>query len=292
MNMNQSGGAKNDSQLIAVTSITFDSFLESTPPSVSAEITDLWETIPTTYGSTKRLRTPQLNLHCETCSGIRVFRSADELSLPSPGQHDSKFIDYYCSNCRRSAKRYALGILVIDKGKGRVTKYGEIPNLGIPVPKNLLRIFGSDSELFLKGRKCENQGLGVAAFAYYRRVVENHKSELIDRIIDISQIINANHSTIDKLMKLREEISFIKAIEDIKPAIPDALLINGHNPLVLLHKALSVGLHDESDENCLQAAQDIRIVLVELSERIYSLKSDNKELKDAVHRLISKKQPS
>ena len=67
--------------------------------------------------------------------------------------------------------------------------------------------------------------------------------------------------------------------------MPDSLLVNGHNPLALLHTALSDGLHDKSDEQCLQIAGDVRLVLGELSERLAQALKDEAELNHALARL-------
>lgn len=50
--------------------------------------------------------------------------------------------------------------------------------------------------------------------------------------------------------------------------IPQTLLINGHNQLTLLHSALSEGLHDQTDEKCLELATSIRVVLTDLADRL------------------------
>jgi hypothetical protein len=75
----------------------------------------------------------------------------------------------------------------------------------------------------------------------------------------------------------------------VKGAIPQTLLINGHNPLTLLHTALSSGLHEQSDERCLELAHDIRVVLAELSERLSQALKDEAELNAAVTRLLQAK---
>jgi hypothetical protein len=51
-----------------------------------------------------------------------------------------------------------------------------------------------------------------------------------------------------RLTAAKEEVQFKKALASVKGAMPDALLINGHNPLTLLHAALSDGVHNKSDE--------------------------------------------
>jgi hypothetical protein len=67
------------------------------------------------------------------------------------------------------------------------------------------------------------------------------------------------------------------------------LLIDGHNPLTLLHTALSEGLHAQSDEDCLEFASDIRVVMTELADRISQALKDEAELKSAISRLLSRK---
>jgi hypothetical protein len=67
------------------------------------------------------------------------------------------------------------------------------------------------------------------------------------------------------------------------------LLIDGRNPLSLLHSALSEGLHEHTDEECLEIAQDIRVVLTELADRISLALKEEAELTQAVSRLLNRK---
>jgi len=71
---------------------------------------------------------------------------------------------------------------------------------------------------------------------------------------------------------------------------PASLQVNGQNPLRLLHKSLSVYIHDKSDEECLQLAKDIRVVLTELADRIGQALKDKNELDEAVKRLMGSTQ--
>jgi len=128
--------------------------------------------------------------------------------------------------------------------------------------------------------------MGIGAFAYYRRVVENQKNRLIDEIIKVSKLLNADPSIITNLEAARKETQFHKAVQIVKEGIPEVLRISGHNPLTLLHAALSDGLHDKSDEECLTRAETIRLVLAELSERIVEALKDHKELNQAVSKLL------
>jgi hypothetical protein len=146
----------------------------------------------------------------------------------------------------------------------------------------------SKRDYYLKGRRCENQGLGIGAFGYYRRVVENQKNRIIDEIIRAAKKINAPQEMVDGLEAAKLETQFITAIDRIKPAVPQALLISGHNPLTLLHSALSQGLHAERDEDCLELASSIRTVLADLIERTSAVLRESAELDNAVTRLMQK----
>jgi hypothetical protein len=119
-------------------------------------------------------------------------------------------------------------------------------------------------------------------------VVEDHKNNLIDEIIETCRKIPAAENLIPNLEEARRETQFSKAIKRIGDAIPDALRIDRHNPLTLLHQAISRDLHSASDEECLQAASAIRIVLTELSERVSQITRENSELKTALGKLFGK----
>ena len=65
----------------------------------------------------------------------------------------------------------AATIDTILQPHGTCYKFGEDPPYGQPVSPKLLRLIQPDSDMFLQGRRSENQGLGIGAFTYYRRVV-------------------------------------------------------------------------------------------------------------------------
>ena len=79
------------------------------------------------------------------------------------------------------------------------------------------------------------------------------------------------------------------AIEEIKPGIPGSLKIDGHNPLTLLHDALSEGLHAESDAECLEFAGAIRGILIHLAVETKQALQDRNELKKSIGVLLNKK---
>ena len=273
----------------------FSEFLESIPPSSLTNISDLTKARHYAGGGLAgyQLFTPEIQLHCpsDPCNGIRFFRRTTQSVPDIPEKNFHYFyISYICSNCRKTEKHFSLAAQRNeDAESGKCYKFGELPEYGPPTASKLIKLIGPDRELFLKGRRCENQGLGIGAFVYYRRVVESQKNRILDEIIKVSQKIGAPTGAIQQLEAAKAETQFSKALANVKDAIPQALLINGHNPLSLLHSALSDGLHQKNDEHCLEIASSIRVVLAELSERLAQALKDEAELNKALSRLMSGK---
>ena len=273
---------------------TIAEFLENTPPNQLIHISDIsaWGQDPYVEDSNK-MQTPEIQLHCdhENCNGTRFFRcvSGSKKHLETEN-FEFFYITYRCSNCQRVEKIFSLAAKVDTDAKptGLCYKFGELPTYGPPVSPKLIKLIGPDRNEFLKGRRCENQGLGVASFIYYRRVVENQKNRILEQIIKVSEKIGASEEKTEVLKKAVKETQFSKALDMAKNSMPESLLINGHSPILLLHSALSKGVHALTDEQCLELAGSVRIVLGELSERLSQALKDEAELNKALSALMNK----
>jgi len=265
-------------------------FLEGVPPSQMKDIQDLSIHRIRGDGLSYYLHTPELELHCnnDRCNGVRIFRSDEDIYLTAKKWRFA-YVTYKCSNCQEIQKTFSLGAyLKPDTDSGRCFKFGEFPAYGPPTPARLITLLGPDRDLFLRGRRCENQGLGIGAFVYYRRVVENQKGRIFDNVIKVAEKIGASTDLITALIIARDETQFSKSLEMAKDAMPPSLLINGYNPFTLLHSALSDGLHDKSEEHCLEIAHDVRVVLAELAESLAQALKDEAELNTAISRLLKR----
>jgi hypothetical protein len=56
----------------------------------------------------------------------------------------------------------------------------------------------------------------MAAFAYYRRVVENQKNRMLNEIIRAAEKLRAPQELIDELRNAQNETQFSKAVSLIK----------------------------------------------------------------------------
>ncbi|MFZ1041989.1 MAG: hypothetical protein WAN58_11840 [Anaerolineales bacterium] len=247
------------------------------------------------YCEEKRFFLPEIELSCDNkkCGGKRVFAvSSTEKILSLTPEGTDAFVNYVCKNCEQTTKKFSVHIEFSSDLTGWIAyKYGELPPFGPPTPAGAIKLIGPDRELFLQGRRCENQGMGIGAFVYYRRVVENQKNRIFDEIIKVTKVVSPGDELLTELENAKVETQFSRAVESIKHAIPQSLLINGQNPLLLLHFALSEGVHADDDAQCLELATSIRVavVLIEFAERLGQALKDEAELADAVKRLTSKR---
>jgi hypothetical protein len=268
------------------TPISFKTFLESIPPQVEKLISDLFYRTP--QGAWK-VADVGIDLHCDTpkCDGVRSWRISTSDIYPKEKFWSKGYLDYVCNNCGKTRKIFSLYVSGHAYAvEGHALKFGEYPPFGPPTPPRVLRLIQPDHELYLQGRRAENVGLGIGAYAYYRRVVENQKGRIIGQMIKAATRLGAKSDVITILEDAVGQNQFTAAVDSIKIGLPESLLIRGQNPLLLLHNALSEGIHENPDDRCLELAQDIRIVLTELAKRIAQATKDEAELDGAVGRLL------
>lgn len=276
--------------------ISLADFLYGTPPSKFVKVDELFGQGSRAYQEGTRyyggLALPTLRMRCDapTCRGMTIFRPDDQTRQVDNKTLNDFFLTYRCSNCRLFTKKYAIRVILEGKhGLGSCYKFGEFPPFGPDTPSKLIELIGPDREMFLQGRRCEVQGLGVGAFAYYRRVVEHQTARILDKIITVAETVGLPEDQIEVLRGAAKETQYSKAMEAVKDVMPPMLLINGHNPMTVLYSAISEGLHSESDTECLNYAQDIRAVLAELSAKLSEAVKDDEEIKGALSRLMNKK---
>ena len=186
---------------------TLKEFLESTPPDFAEEVSLRAYRKPT--GGGPYLNEPDLQLHCEseTCDGVRTYYCTRCDIFLVTDKINYGFMEYACRNCRAIAttKTFALAI----KGSapsGPMQKLGELPPFGPPTPYRVFKLVGEEyRELFLQGRRAENKGLGIGAYAYYRRIVEHQKGRIIEEIRKVAEKLGESEQMLKALSDARSE---------------------------------------------------------------------------------------
>lgn len=199
---------------------------------------------------------------------------------------DFSCVEHSC-DCTKSYFVY-----VEKKGKQIVfTKCGEYPSLNPHVDKAILKVFPDDEDLLNKAVKCLKRGYGVGAFAYLRQVLESHIGLLITEIEKMAQE-QEDTETLEKLAKLRGNGQMSKNIDLAKNALPVYLRVKGFNPLGLLYRTLSEGIHNQSDEECLKKANDIYNALTFILSTLANFSDAQNRYKDSLKSLSRKENVS
>lgn len=148
------------------TVVSMREFLEGVPPGTTENISDLcgdWY-YSASGEAYSYLTLPEIMLYCDTelsCDGFRLFASQDRFEV-RPKVRGLEFAKYTCKNCSKSLKIFAILVDATVRAKaGKGYKFGELPNFGPPNPPRLITLIRPQRELFVKGRRAENQGMGI-----------------------------------------------------------------------------------------------------------------------------------
>jgi len=272
--------------------LTLKEFLETVP------LLDLREVKATlkraANAGTVTLTIPPIRLYCPNpaCAGMRNFdcysKTYDIPWATNGKYHEETFFTYHCRDCRRTIKSFAVNLMgeLSDTTATTITKIGEDPRFGEPRPNIVADVLDDEVKFLDRGFRAESEGLGIGAFAYYRRYVESHKDKIFAEIRKVAVAQDLGADLLAKIDKAIASRAFSPAVEAMQDAIPDSLRIKGENPLTLLHNALSEQLHNaEDDKECLEMAQDIRAVLAGLTEKTSQALKSTATLNESVTRL-------
>jgi hypothetical protein len=278
--------------------VTLEELLEEIPLHSDRRIAIQWQ-----HTATNCIGFPgNIEVHCDhpKCGGVlrHSFKGSDYYSRRQGTVTTFySFVSYDCTNCTKNAKVFGVrAIPGTDEGAiATCRKIYQEPQFGTPIPKRLFQVIGeSNRNHFLQARRAIARGLGIGAYAYYRRIVENTKFDLVGSVLEVAQATNALPGQIELLKSAQSETQFSKAIVMLRDAsaIPGVLLIDGQNPLALLHDLLSVGIHKLSDQECLERAQDAEVIVCEIAERMATAITERKAVKAALSNIMKRKNAS
>ena len=155
-----------------------------------------------------------------------------------------------------------------------VTKVGQYPAWSIEVPKAMRERLGDNTDLYRRGLTSESQGYGIAAYAYYRRILESVVDSILGELADLLTDEGERKGYLEALEKVKDSNVASEKIGVVRDLLPANLIQGGINPLRILHEALSVGLHEWDEEVCLAHAEAIRTSLVRVIDYIRAEKEE------------------
>jgi len=210
---------------------------------------------------------------CSVCNTERRFR--DPRPRGSGAGHGLRAIEtgitnylFRCASCLSEHKYYLVHQTVSDE-LITLEKFGEWPRLPLQRDQSLQKFFSDDLALYEKAVVCRQNGYGIGAFAYFRRLLENNIQRIIDLIREEAD--PDDDELLGDLDELYRSPTMKEQTEVASRALPKHLRPGGVNPLARLYSSLSEGLHSKTEEECLGLAATIEGCLTyligELSDR-------------------------
>ncbi|TXH69736.1 MAG: hypothetical protein E6Q83_08965 [Thiothrix sp.] len=232
------------------------------------------------------LQIDEIDSFCKTCDQIRPFHdmrprgSGAGMAIQPLSSGTTNFY-FTCVSCK---KEYLLCNVeqVIDNQTIKIQKFGELPRKAIDRDKLLKKFFSNDSDNYEKAVVCLSHGYGVAAFAYFRRIIENNIIKLLDMIQEDSSSLANSQEIKEALDNLRKESPMSNKIEIANNALPEYLKPDGLNPLGRLYKILSEGVHNLNDQECLSRANIVQECLKFLISELSTRKTNSDRFKKLV----------
>jgi hypothetical protein len=222
-----------------------------------------------------------LSLDCWNCKKETTWSHDRTVNDP----YGLKLRKYACHLCGRAAIHY----LVAQVGKGSYMKVGQYPRPLTRVSNNVEKRLGGSTDFYRKALTSESEGYGLGAVAYFRRVVEDKTNELIDVVADASAAFGVGKKDVENLRAAKNEKVFDDKLKIAAQAMPEVLKPDGANPLQALHSILSVGIHTQTEEECLQMAKEIQDIFEYLFVRLRAEIEDRTSFVAKVKAIASKR---
>ena len=144
----------------------------------------------------------------------------------------------------------------------KMQKIGQYPPLSIEIPAALEKNLGEEAaNLYKKALINRNQGYGLGAVTYIRRVVEDKTDELIEVVAKLAEAHNVEADTIAKIRAAKTaKDTYDNKLKIAAMVLPTALVIDGVNPLGTLYSLVSEGVHELTEEQCIEVADETKSV--------------------------------
>lgn len=254
-----------------------------------------------------------LDMYCPKCNNIRTFRfnykyihkkeqklfidnieahfniklktfRAKQHSPPILEENDIINLNYICAYCEDYYRFFAIKM---GEGLETIEKVGQFPAWSRKMEKSLKKLLSKHTDYYKKGKTCEFHSYGIGAFAYYRRIVEDIIGDLLDLIPEILtgeelEKYNEALKLVRKTKNIRDKIAIVKDL------LPPILKTEQFNPLKTIYDALSKGIHEKTDDECLDDAESIRTSLVFLVDSILSRKKGEQKYTESMKKILEK----
>lgn len=231
----------------------------------------------------------EIDEFCETCNQIRPFH--DLRSIGGGAGHPmqkkeflksgNSYLNFTCVSCKNETHTFWVEQQVTEDTV-KLKKFGQKPRKKLERDSKLQRFFKADSDYYEKALISLSNGYGIAAFAYFRRIIEQNINQLLDLLLSELDSTDTDSPIKIAIDELRKESPMSDKIKIANNALPEYLKPDGLNPLGTIYSLLSEGVHSLTDEQCLAKAESLQACLSFLVSELAS----RKRHKDSFKKLV------
>ena len=209
----------------------------------------------------------------------RGVRITGIIVKPAP----SVYITYSCHLCGKRSNYYLLLV-----GDNMRIKVGQFPAQSTSIPSTIEKRLGTSAIFYRRALTCRNEGYGLAAVGYFRRVVEDKRNELVDVVADSAEAMGMSEEDIAKIRAAKSQKVYEEKLKIASQAMPSTMKPDGANPLHALFELLSVGLHTQTEEECLQIADNVHEIFDYLFDSLRAEIEDREAFVAKVKQIVGK----
>jgi hypothetical protein len=202
----------------------------------------------------------QIRMFCENdrCQAEEWWQTADQHGHIFFESEMPLHVRYYCKNCGQLTTHYWIE-WTKSNGIATFIKVGQWPALTIEPPVILAKALGKeDTRLYKKALINASISHGIAALAYFRRVIENKVNLLLDLVEQAAKAAQVHPDELKEIEEVKAGKHVDVKIEFAAKILPVHLRPGGQNPFERLYGIASAGLHGESDDECVSRFQEYR----------------------------------
>lgn len=188
---------------------------------------------------------------------------------PKPDEAFREFLNrrysltYRCT--RERTHTIIFDLITTDNQIVKVGQYPSFADMVIPVIKKYRTILGKQYREFSRAIGLFANGIGIGSYVYLRRIIE---SLVFDKFAQISTDLSISEDAFYKL-------HFDEKIDALSASLPDLLVSNKN-----LYGIVSKGVHELSEEECLEMFPCIRTGIELILDDILTEKEKAKKAKE------------
>lgn len=200
---------------------------------------------------------PALNLPCKKCTSVSTTTWKLREVYGNPCMDGELMLIFNCQCCIDQLRSYSISTHIPTiAGRSRckgdpihAIKTGQNPELDCTISKELKKWLGEASCNWLsKAQKTRQYSFGVASLCYLRRIVE----------AVVVSLITEREAKNQKLESVGTHPTFDEKFDFIRDLLPETLSADdGFNTLKQFYSISSNGLHNLSEEECIEVYDDL-----------------------------------